>query len=463
MGLITRELMAAVWDANNNSQDTHPIDDAQLLQRSSLITRKSLDVDPLSPAARSGLIAVSILALFSLLATFGLLSFITYRFIFWQKYYKRSLTSNQYIVLIYNLILADFVQSLSFVLCLHFVSEDAIKSGSTACVLQGLLVQAGDPGSGLFVLVIAAHTFLLVTSGKLVPHRWFAAGVVGMWVFLAILVIIPVASYGLGVFTPSGVWCWIDSAYEDYRLYTHYIWIFMAEFGTVVLYAIMFFQLRRQMAASSILAGSQMESLKRLRRVVSYMVIYPVAYVVLSLPLAAGRMMTAQGKTPSTTYFCVAGAMMTSSGFVDVLLYTLTRRNLIIYSEVSAHRGNYDNMGSQSQSKRKMSRLMSNSKGLATMTTTITSHVDDSVQGGKFRRGRVAPEHETIYSTDSQDNDNNNTSTENIVQKDVELAELGKVYQKTTIEVTSEPAPYHPRSARNSGPGEDGNNNNKNW
>ena len=91
------------------------------------------------------------------------------------------------------------------------------------------------------------------------------------------------------------------------------------------------------------------------------------------------------------------------------------------------------------------------------MTTTITSHIDKSGEGGGgFRRNRVAPEHETIYSTDSQDNSNNNTSTDNIVQKDVELAELGKVYQKTTIEVTSEPAPYHPRDNRNSGNAEDG-------
>ncbi|PCH03226.1 GPCR, rhodopsin-like, 7TM [Penicillium occitanis (nom. inval.)] len=458
MGFIARELMAAVWDSNNNSQNPHPMDDAQLQQAHSLTTRTAFDID-LGPVAHSGLIAVSILAVISLLATFGLLSFITYRFIFWQKYYKRNLTNNQYIVLIYNLILADFLQSLSFVLCFHWVSLDSIRTGSAACVLQGLLVQAGDPGSGLFVLTIAAHTFLLVTSGKLVPHRWFTAGVVGVWVFLAILVIIPVASHGVDVFKPSGVWCWIDSKYEDYRLYTHYLWIFLAEFGTVVLYAVMFFQLRRQMAASSILAGSQMDSLKRLRRVVSYMVIYPVAYVVLSLPLAAGRMMSAQGKTPSTAYFCVAGAMMTSSGFVDVLLYTLTRRNLLIYSEVSANRGNYDNMGSQSNSKRKMSRLMSNNKGISTMTTTITSRVDNTGEGGGFRRNRGAPDHETIYSTDSHDNSNQNTSTENIVQKDIELAELGKVYQQTTIEVTSEPAPYHPGDHRNSGNVEDG----KSW
>lgn len=205
MGFIARELMAAVWDSNNNGQDPHPIDDAQLQRVHSLTTRNTFDID-LSPVAHDGLIAVSILAVISLLATFGLLSFITYRFIFWQKYYKRNLTNNQYIVLIYNLILADFVQSLSFVMCIRWVSEDAIRTGSAACVLQGLLVQAGDPGSGLFVLTIAAHTFLLVTSGKMVPHRWFTAGVVGVWVFLAILVIIPLASHGVDVFKPSGVW-----------------------------------------------------------------------------------------------------------------------------------------------------------------------------------------------------------------------------------------------------------------
>ncbi|EED18755.1 conserved hypothetical protein [Talaromyces stipitatus ATCC 10500] len=448
MNLISRGLRTA---------DPHAVVDVLLRGRSASAPSSPKDIDPISPVLHSGLIAISVLAMISLLATFGLLCFITYRFIFWHKYYKRNLTTNQYIVLIYNLILADFIQSLSFVLCIRYVSDNAIKAGTAACILQGILVQAGDPGSGLFVLVIAAHTFLLVTSGKLVNHIWFTIGVVGVWVFLAILVIIPMASKGIDVMIPSGAWCWIDSRYENYRLYTHYIWIFVAEFGTVVLYAVMFFHLRRQMANSSILAGSQMESLKRLRRVVSYMVIYPLAYVVLSLPLAAGRMSTAQGKTPSLAYFCVAGAMITSSGFVDVLLYTLTRRNLIIYSDASEHR-EYNNMGSHSQSKssKGLSRLMpSKGNGLTTITTTITSHVDNSGEGA-FRRGRGNPDHETIYSSDSHDGDNN-TSTDNIVQKDVELAELGKVYQKTTIEVTSEPAPFHP--SRNSGGAGDA----KNW
>lgn len=180
------------------------------------------------------------------------------------------------------------------------------------------------------------------------------------------------------------------------------------------------------------------------------MVIYPFAYIVLSLPLAAGRMMAARGITPSTSYFCVAGAMMTSSGFVDVLLYTLTRRSLILNSDTSAHQ-QYANMGSQSNSKGRIGRLISGNKDgvITTMTTTITSRLDKTgedrgVIGGKFRRGLGITERQTRYSSDSHEGDDNN-STDHIMQQDIELANLGKVYQQTTIEVTSEPASFRPR------------------
>lgn len=204
------------------------------------------------------------------------------------------------------------------------------------------------------------------------------------------------------------------------RLATHYIWIFLAEFGTVVLYAIMWFQLRRRIAQSAILGSSHTESLKRLRRVIGYMVIYPIAYIVLSLPLAAGRMATAQGNTPDIIFFCVAGAMITSSGVVDVLLYTLTRRNLIIESEPSNDRS--------------YGRFASSGRKTENHLTTITAdpkYMDASAMGTRGYREDRDPEH-TVR----------DGSTDNIVQNPggVELAPLGKVYQQTTIEVTSEPA-----------------------
>ena len=55
----------------------------------------------------------------------------------------------------------------------------------------------------------------------------------------------------------------------------------------------MFVYLRRRMAQAKMLRRGQQESLNRLNRVVVYMVIYPFVYLILSLPLAAGRMATA--------------------------------------------------------------------------------------------------------------------------------------------------------------------------
>ncbi|GLI78129.1 hypothetical protein PoHVEF18_006431 [Penicillium ochrochloron] len=393
---------------------------SELLPR--LTNDVTLDINPLPSAQRRGLIAVSVMAFLSFIATLSLLLFITYRLIFWRKNYQRYIGYNQYIILIYNLILADFQQSLAFLICVKWIATDKIESGTAACFLQGLWLQIGDPGSGLFVLAIAFHTFLLVVWGRKMSHKMFISFVVGVWAFIAAIVIIPLAAYGADVFVPSGAWCWISEEYETVRLWTHYIWIFLAEFGTVCLYAIMYFQLRRQIAASSILGNSQLESLKRLRRVVGYMTIYPIVYIVLSLPLAAGRMATANGNTPSITFFCCAGAIITSSGLVDVALYTLTRRNLIIDSEPSQDHS-YNKFAS------------SRGRHGENHLTTITA-ADPKTRA---RNGGLDTELDRDGSTD------------NIVQPGVEMGPMGKVYQETTIEITTEPAyPSEAASERSS-------------
>ncbi|KAJ5999936.1 hypothetical protein N7481_000345 [Penicillium waksmanii] len=360
-------------------------------------SNSNLDINPLPLEQRRGLIAVSIMALLSFLATSSLLGFITYRLIFWKLHFKRYIGYNQYIILIYNLVLADFLQSIAYLICLKWIIDDKIQSGTAACFLQGLWLQMANPGSGLFVLGIAFHTFLLIVWGYKMTHKTFVTFVCGIWSMVLILMIIPLATHGADAFVPSGAWCWIKEDYEALRLWSHYFWIFLAEFGTVCLYAVMYTQLRRQISASSILGNSHIEGLKRLRRVVGYMTIYPIVYVVLSLPLAAGRMANMSGKMPSVAFFCSAGAIITSSGLVDVILYTLTRRNLIIDSEPSQDRSYSKFPGSRG-------------RDVKTHLTTITAEPKSRKQ-----------------------------------------APIGKVHQETTIEVTTEPAyPSEGASGRSS-------------
>ncbi|KAL4979619.1 G protein-coupled glucose receptor regulating Gpa2-domain-containing protein [Aspergillus desertorum] len=374
-----------------------------------------LDINPLPEEHRRGLVAVFVMAILSTVATFMLISFITYRLIFWRGNYQRYIGYNQYVVLIYNLVIADIQQSLAFLICAKWYADNKIAANTAACFLQGFWLQVGDPASGIFVLAIAFHTFYLVALGKKLSYRAFVSIVVGLWVFVAILVIIPIAAHGKDVFTPSGAWCWIDERYEPIRLGTHYFWIFFAEFGTVSLYAILWFQLRRRIKQSAILGSTHIESLKRLRRVVGYMVIYPIAYIILSLPLAAGRMATARGDTPSVVYFCVAGALITSSGLVDVLLYTLTRKNLIIESEPSLDKS-YQKFSS---GKNRLN------------TTTDPKNIRTDISALRTYKGGDDEERTRDGSTDDIVKNNGG---------DVELTQIGKVYQHTTIEITSEPA-----------------------
>ncbi|KAL2861042.1 protein gprC [Aspergillus lucknowensis] len=378
----------------------------------------SLSIDPLPNDHRRGLVAVFVMATLSTIATLSLISFVTYRLVFWRSNYTRYIGYNQYVILIYNLVIADLIQSLGFLICTKWFAENSVQTSTAACFLQGLGLQVGDPASGIFVLAIAFHTFYLVALGRKLTYPVFVSIVVGLWAFVLVLVIIPIALYGADVFVPSGAWCWINEDYESMRLWTHYVWIFLAEFGTVCLYAVLWFQLRRRIKQSNILGSTHVESLRRLRRVVGYMVIYPIAYIVLSLPLAAGRMATARGSTPSIVYFCVAGALITSSGLVDVLLYTLTRKNLILDSEPSADRS--------------YNRFTSGKNRGTNPLTTITA--DPKIMRTDISALRT-------FKGGDDDDVTRDSSTDNIVQPaGVELAPMGKVYQHTTIQITSEPA-----------------------
>ncbi|GKZ17671.1 hypothetical protein AbraIFM66951_009653 [Aspergillus brasiliensis] len=370
---------------------------------------------------RAGFIAMGVIALFSFISALGLLSFLTYRFIFWRKYYKRPLAENQYVVLIYNLLLVDLQQATAFLICLHWVAKGHVYYPSAPCVLQGWWIQTGDPGSGLFVLAIALHTCAVVLRGRQLPYPIFVASVVALWLFIIILGLIPVGMFGSETFVISEAgWCWIGPDHETERLWVHYLWIFLAEFGTVVLYGLMFFYLRRRMKQSATLRQNHQENLKRLNRVVIYMVIYPLVYLLLSLPLAAGRMSTARKVIPSRQYFAVAGSLMALSGFVDVLVYTLTRRHLLLETELSTT----DRMYNYTESNAYQTHITTNRDGKKPR------------MGSRFRRGMG------MQSINDTVNDNRDSSTEDIVRKtDMELAELGHgVYQETTIEISHEPA-----------------------
>jgi hypothetical protein len=176
------------------------------MNQSSDHSYSSASLIPLPPEVHRGMIAMGVIGLLSTISTLSLILFITHRMIFWRRYYSRSIATNQVFVLIYNLLLADLQQSLSFLLAFYWVSQDQLVGPSPVCFAQGWLIQVGDVASGVWVLAIAVHTFIGLVIQKTIPFRYFIAEVFALWIFCLGLSAAGPIQEGLKFFQPAGVW-----------------------------------------------------------------------------------------------------------------------------------------------------------------------------------------------------------------------------------------------------------------
>ncbi|KAJ4366606.1 hypothetical protein N0V95_000107 [Ascochyta clinopodiicola] len=275
------------------------------------------------------LTAVVALGFISFAASITLLFILTYKLISWHIKSKRS---NQFVILIFNLLWADIQQALAFLLNIEWLRLGSLQVENPICFAQGWLVSTGDLGSGVWCFAIGLHTFASVILDYRLKPRAFYAVIAAAWVF-----IIGVSSIGVGLhstnfYVRSGVWCWIHHDFKDLRLWTHYVWIFIFEFGNVLIYAVIYTILLHRIHTGYYTP----EESKRVKAISNLMVVYPVVYVICTLPLASARMAAMTGNPPSLARLCLSGAMITSNGWLDVLLYTCTRRIMIFSDEPPA-------------------------------------------------------------------------------------------------------------------------------
>jgi hypothetical protein len=233
--------------------------------------------------------------------------------------------TNQFVILIFNLILADVQQSIAFMLNAEWLRKDAIDVGASSCWAQGWFVSTGDLSSGLFTLAIAIHSYADIVHDFRLGTRSFLAAIGSLWIFNYLLAIIGVVLHPADVYVRAGAWCWINNKYSPERLWLHYFWILIAEFATVVIYALIFTIIRQRVATSFYDA----ETKNRANNAAKLIVAYPIIYVICTLPLVIARLMSMAGREVTFTQLCIAGAMITSNGWLDVLLYSITRRALL--------------------------------------------------------------------------------------------------------------------------------------
>lgn len=124
---------------------------------------------------------------------------------------------NQFLILIYNLFLADMHQSASFLVSAVWLSQDGIFIHTPACFFQGFFDSVGELASCCFITFIAIHTYLSVVKGYQPPQRVLYAIIIAIWALayllpgLSILGTMNGRRVG-GFYTRAGVWVRIQSS-----------------------------------------------------------------------------------------------------------------------------------------------------------------------------------------------------------------------------------------------------------
>jgi hypothetical protein len=178
---------------------------------------------------------------------------------------------------------------------------------------------------------IGLHTFAVVIFDYRLSNLAFISTIFMLWTFVYVMALAGIALHPSDFYVRAVAWCWVNVKYGPLRLWLHYFWIFLFEFGTVVIYTALILCLRWRIQ-SNFYQGYRRT--KHAQDAAKLMVAYPIIYVLCTLPLATLRMyQEANDVRVSETWFCFAGAMITSNGWLDVLLYCLTRRITLFSDE----------------------------------------------------------------------------------------------------------------------------------
>jgi uncharacterized protein YggT (Ycf19 family) len=163
-------------------------------------------LSPLPPVLSQGLVAATVFGFMSFTFSTSLFLFLTYRFMSWRRNSGSRASMNQFLVLIYNLVVADIQQSIAFMLNLNSLRHNAVEVGNSTCWAQGWFVNTGDLASSAFIMAIAIHTFLAVVKGRKLPGYLFYGAIVCIWAFVHALGIIGVVMHPSDLFVRAGAW-----------------------------------------------------------------------------------------------------------------------------------------------------------------------------------------------------------------------------------------------------------------
>ncbi|KAJ6495634.1 hypothetical protein C8R47DRAFT_366042 [Mycena vitilis] len=288
-----------------------------------------------------GVTILVVISCFSLAAIAGLLTAISLSAFNTRSSVDKHLFVRTHVAAYFiSLLLSDLMQAIGSILNVRWIRDMAVVVGDV-CVYTGVLKQTADVATAFWTLVIAIHTFCLLFLELKSSRFTLLTTMIAGWSFIATIIIAGPAALDTSHHGPfygiSGYWCWISPRYTTSHITLDYMFMFIAAAFSFVLYTLIFLRMRGNIvverrrvsfrrAGLSTWRGKQFQN--QALTIARQMLLYPVAYTIIILPIAASRFSSFAGHDVPFEVTMFSDAVFLLSGFVNVTLFTATRRIL---------------------------------------------------------------------------------------------------------------------------------------
>ncbi|KAL4241711.1 hypothetical protein ABKN59_000865 [Abortiporus biennis] len=286
----------------------------------------------------------------SLLAVLGLLSYIVYSVLRFERGDSRHWAVSTHVHWYFlSLLVSEIIQAIGGIMNVRWIKEAAITEGAF-CKTQGVMKQLGDVGVALAALAIAIHTFsVIVFQWRPRQSPKIAVTVIsGIWLFMILIMAISLGTHkGNDYFGDTQYWCWITSDFPAQRIALEYFWMWMTSLLNIALYVPIALVLKGVIVVS----GFRVSIVKRKDRVrlseisgkdsnaylATKMLCYPAIYTITVLPIAIVRWSAFYGHCTPWAATVISDIIFACSGLLNVLLFTITRPTLVPRRQNSSH------------------------------------------------------------------------------------------------------------------------------
>jgi len=147
----------------------------------------------------------------------------------------------------------------------------------------------------------------------------------------------------------SGYWCWIADEYESERITMDYMIMFLSAILSFILYTLVFLRMRGNVVVNGLYIRFRFAKNEDWRgrlfaqnyalKIARQMLLYPIAYTVVILPIAVTRFCEWSGRSVPFAVTIFSDVVFLLSGIVNVALFCATRRILPALSVIPGWRG----------------------------------------------------------------------------------------------------------------------------